>query len=116
MRGANKAIDPSLSSTSLTNASPPPTSALAKAALGVAKFFITAPFITVGSRRSAWRIQPIMPVTVDLPLVPATPIGIVLALNRSASISARVRRGQSSRSAAIMSGTVGSIAAEAMTI
>ena len=36
------------------------------------KFFITAPFITVGWRWSAWRIQPIMPVTVDLPLVPPT--------------------------------------------
>ena len=47
-----------------------------------------------------------MPVTVDLPLVPATPIGIVASLNRSASISARVRRSQPSRSAATMSGTV----------
>ena len=30
------------------------------------------PFITVGWRWQAWRIQPIMPVTVDLPLVPPT--------------------------------------------
>ena len=39
-----------------------------------AKLVITAPFITVGSRPSACRIQPIMPVVVDLPLVPATPM------------------------------------------
>ena len=55
-----------------------------------------------------------MPVTVDLPLVPPTAIGIVASLNRSASISARVRRAQPRRSAATMSGTVGSIAAEAI--
>ena len=43
-----------------------------RAPTGVTKFFITAPFITVGWRWQAWRIQPIIPVTVDLPLVPPT--------------------------------------------
>ena len=57
-----------------------------------------------------------MPVTVDLPLVPATPIGSELALNRLASSSARVIRSAPARSAATMSATVGSTAAEATTI
>ncbi|MCY1170889.1 hypothetical protein D9M73_109790 [compost metagenome] len=93
-----------------------PTSALAKGASGEAKFFITAPFITVGSRPQAWRIQPIMPVTVDLPLVPATPIGSSLALNRDASNCGRLSRCAPTRSAATMSATLGSTAAEATTI
>ena len=114
-------MDPSLSSTSLTKASPPsfllaPTSALANGASGAAKFFITAPFITVGSRPTACRIQPIMPVTVDLPLVPAMPIGSSLALNRVLSSSARLIRAQPSRVAVTISATVSSTAAEATTI
>src|SRR6476661_2175094 len=65
-------MEPSLSSTSLTNSSGSPTRALANGAEGVTKFFMTAPFITVGWRWQAWRIHPIIPVTVDLPLVPPT--------------------------------------------
>ena len=114
--GWYKAIDPSLSSTSLTNASPSPTSALANGASGRAKFFITAPFITVGSRPQACRIQPIMPVTVDFPLVPATPIGSVLALNSDASSSGRLSRSAPTRSAATISATLASTAADATTI
>ena len=38
------------------------------------KAFISAPFMTVGSRPAAARMDAIMPVVVDLPLVPATPI------------------------------------------
>ena len=81
--------------------------------IGVTKFFITAPFITVGSRWQAWRIQPIMPVTVDLPLVPPTATLRCAALNSSASNSGRV----SARSAELVgarttSGTVSSTAAE----
>src|SRR5918995_1674222 len=68
--GLYRPIEPSLSSTSLTNSSGSPTKALANGAEGVAKFFITAPFITVGWRWQAWRIQPIIPVTVDFPLMP----------------------------------------------
>src|SRR4029078_6198850 len=44
-------MSPSLSSPSLTNNSGSPTKALANGALGVTKFFITAPFITVGRQR-----------------------------------------------------------------
>ena len=36
------------------------------------KFFMIAPFMIVGSRPACCRIQPIMPVVVDLPLVPPT--------------------------------------------
>jgi hypothetical protein len=50
------------------------TNALAKGVSGMMKFFITAPFMTVGSRPALWRIQPIIPVVVDFPLVPATPM------------------------------------------
>ena len=56
-----------------------------------------------------------MPVTVDLPLVPATPIGSAASLNSAASASARVARSQPFAFAATMSGTVSSTAAEAMT-
>ncbi len=57
-----------------------------------------------------------MPVTVDLPLVPATPIRLADALNSDASSSARVIRCAPTASAATMSGTVASTAAEATTI
>ena len=90
--GSNRAIEPSLSSTSLTNTSPAPTSALAKGSPVSAKFFITAPFMTVGLRPARCRIQAIMPVTVDFPLVPATPMLCGAALNRSASTAARLMR------------------------
>ncbi len=53
-------------------------------ASGVTKFFMTAPFITVGSCPACLRIQPIMPVVVDLPLVPPTAMPRGLALNSSA--------------------------------
>ncbi len=43
-------MEPSLSSTSATNRSGPPTRALANGWSGVAKFFITAPLTTVGAR------------------------------------------------------------------
>ena len=55
--------------------------ALANGASAVTKFFITAPFMTVGSRPASCRIQPIMPVTVDLPLVPPTAMPRGAALN-----------------------------------
>src|SRR5204863_9483510 len=84
--GLYSAIDPSLSSTSLTNSSGSPTNALANGADGVTKFFITAPFITVGWRWQAWRMQPIIAVTVDLPLVPPT------ATLRGAEVSSRARK------------------------
>ena len=53
-----------------------------------------------------------MPVVVDLPLVPATPIRSGAALNRSASRRARVVIGAPTRRAAWTSGTVSSTAAE----
>ena len=56
-----------------------------RARSGETKFFITAPFMTVGWRWSAWRIQPIMPVTVDLPLVPPTATLVCAALSSLAS-------------------------------
>ena len=57
-----------------------------------------------------------MPVVVDLPLVPATPIESGAALNNCASSSARVTTFAPTRRAATMSGTVASTAAEATTI
>src|SRR3712207_7831314 len=48
---------------------------------GVTKFFITAPFITVGSSPACCRIHPIMPVVVDFPLVPPTAMAVPAALN-----------------------------------
>ena len=57
-----------------------------------------------------------MPVTVDLPLVPATPMAKGAALKRAESMSARLIRRAPTRSAAAMSGTVSSTAAEATTI
>ena len=73
-RGLKNAIDPSLSSTSLTKASPSPILALAKVEPAATKFFISAPFMIVGLFPAQCRIQPIMPTVVDLPLVPATPM------------------------------------------
>ncbi len=109
-------MEPSLSSTSATNRSPSPTSALAKGASDVTKFFITAPLTMVGRRPVACRIQPIIPVVVDLPLVPATPMPMGAALNRSASKSARDIRRIPRRFAARTSGTVSSMAVEATRI
>jgi hypothetical protein len=67
----------------------------------------------VGSRPARCMIQPSMPVTVDLPLVPPTAMPVGAALNSVASSSARVMRGQPSSLARTTSGTVSSIAAEA---
>ncbi len=67
----------------------------------------------VGACRTAWRIQPSIPVTVDLPLVPPTAIPVGAALNRPESSSARVIRRQPSSLARTISGTLSSIAAEA---
>src|SRR3546814_12516310 len=61
---------------------------------------MTAPFITVGRAPARSRIQPIMPVTVDLPLVPPMPIARSAALNSAALRSARVRRSRPSAFAA----------------
>ncbi len=80
------------------------------------KFFITAPFMTVGCSPARSSIQPIMPVVVDLPLVPATPIRNGAALKSSASNSARVTIGAPMRRAATTSGTVSSTAAEITTV
>ena len=77
---------------------------------------MTAPFMIVGSRPVACNIQPSMPVTVDLPLVPAIAIPAPLVLKRMELSSARVRRRQPSALACAISGTVSSIAAEATTI
>ena len=70
----------------------------------------------VGSRPASCMIQPSMPVTVDLPLVPPTAMPVSAALNRVASSSARVMRGQPSSRARTTSGTVSSIAAEATSV
>ncbi|MEJ1968200.1 MAG: hypothetical protein WDN03_06110 [Rhizomicrobium sp.] len=112
-RGWKRAMEPSLSSISLTNISPRPTRALAKGAAAPAKFVITAPFITVGSSPAWCRIQPIMAVVVDLPLVPATPTAPGESLNSSARSSARSIVLAPTRRAAWTSGTVSSTAAEA---
>jgi hypothetical protein len=80
---------------------------------GEAKFFITAPFMIVGARPAAWRIQPSIAVTVDLPLVPATATPVPAALNSEALSWARVIRGQPSSPARTISGTLSSTAAEA---
>ena len=69
----------------------------------------------VGSRPLAFNIQPIMPVTVDLPLVPAMPIDSGASLNRLASNCARLIRSAPMRVAATISGTLSSTAAEATT-
>ena len=48
------------------------------------KFFITAPFMIVGWRPVASRIQPSIPVTVDLPLVPPMAMRLIaIAVNRT---------------------------------
>jgi len=95
---------------------PRPTTALAKGTDDVMKFFITAPFMTVGRRPTDSRIQPIIPVVVDFPLVPATPTAIGAALNSCASNSARLTIGAPMRRAATTSGTLSSTAAEITTI
>ena len=115
-RGRYSAIEPSLSSTSATNAGPLPTRALAKGVSASTKFFITAPFMIVGSPPAWVRIQPIIPVTVDLPLVPPTAIPTGAALNKAESSSARLIRAQPSSRARTTSGTVSSTAAEATSV
>ena len=82
-------------------ASPLPTTALANGISGVMKFFIMAPFMMVGSRPASCRIQPIMPVVVDLPLVPPTAMLCGAALNSWASSSARRITGTPRRRAAL---------------
>ena len=57
-----------------------------------------------------------MPVVVDLPLVPATPIADGASLKSWASSSARDRRAAPTSAAAITSGTLSSTAAEATRI
>lgn len=57
-----------------------------------------------------------MPVMVDLPLVPATPIEVGAALNSSLSSWGRVLISAPTRFAAPMSGTVSSTAPVATTI
>jgi hypothetical protein len=61
-------------------------------------------------------IQPVMPVTVDLPLVPPMAMPVGAALNSVASSSARLMRGQPSSLARTTSGTVSSTAAEATSV
>ena len=90
--------------------------ALAKGASGVTKFFITAPLTMVGSCPASDRIQPIIPVVVDLPLVPPTAMLRAAPLNRSAKSSARVIRVAPTLNAAATSGTVSSTAADATRI
>jgi len=90
---------------------PLPVLALAKGTPGATKFFITAPFMIVGSVPARSMIQPVMPVTVDLPLVPPIAIEVGAALNRADSNSARLARRQPSSLARATSGTVSSIAA-----
>ena len=76
------------------------------------KFFISAPFTIVGFLPARCRIQPIMPVVVDFPLVPATPMPQTDGLNSSARSFARVVTAAPMRRAACTSGTVSSTAAE----
>ena len=78
------------------------------------KFFITAPFITVGSRPAWCMIHAIIPVTVDLPEVPPTAIEHVARLNNCDNSSARLNRAQPSSRARATSGTLSSIAADAI--
>ena len=111
-RGAKLAIEPSLSSTSLTKMPPSPTRALAIGRPPSMKFFMSAPFMIVGRLPARSRIQPIMPTVVDLPLVPATPTLKSARLNSSASSFARVMMVAPTRRAACTSGTVSSTAVE----
>ena len=76
------------------------------------KLFISAPLTMVGSRPACTRIQPIIAVVVDLPLVPPTPTRTGAALNRSDSSSARVTMGAPTRRADWTSGMVSSMAAD----
>jgi hypothetical protein len=78
----------------------------------VLKLFMSAPLTTVGLRPAWWRIDASIPVTVLLPLVPATPIRVGAALNRLLSSSARVMAAAPIRRAAMTSGMVSSTAAE----
>ncbi len=89
---------------------------LAKGASGDAKFFITAPFMIVGSRAAWVSIHPVIPVTVDLPLVPPMAMPTSAALNKVARSSARLIRAQPSCFARTTSGTVSSTAAEATSV
>src|SRR3546814_14812605 len=73
---------------------------------------MTAPFITVGARPRLCRIQPIMPVVVDLPLVPPTAMPVGAALNRRARSWGRVICLVPRRRAAWTSGTVSATAAD----
>lgn len=95
--------------------SPPPTRALANGVSAVTKLRITAPFITVGRSPARSRIQAIIAVVVDLPLVPAMPTARGAALKSSASSSARVTSVAPTWRAARTSGMVSSTAAEATT-
>jgi hypothetical protein len=70
----------------------------------------------VGSSPASVNIQPIMPVTVDFPLVPPTATLRGALLNKSASSSARVMRAQPKAFALATSGTLSSIAADAIRI
>src|SRR6266481_2770907 len=88
--GSKNAIEPSLSSTSLTNTPPSPILALANGESAATKFFISAPFMIVGFFPARCRIQPIMPTVVDFPLVPATPTPRAASLKRSARSLARL--------------------------
>ena len=111
-RGAKNAIEPSLSSTSLTNVPPSPILALANGESAATKFFMSAPFMMVGLFPARCRIQPIMPTVVDFPLVPATPTLKAAALKSSARSFARVVTAAPMRRAACTSGMVSSTAAE----
>ena len=82
----------------------------------MAKFFITAPFITVGWRWQAWRIQPIIPVTVDLPLVPPTATLRCAALSNWARNCGRVMWGRPSARARTTSGTLSSTAPDVTSV
>jgi hypothetical protein len=77
---------------------------------------MTAPFITVGWRWQAWRIHPIIPVTVDLPLVPPTATLRCASLSNFARNSGRVKWARRSSRARTTSGTVSSTAAEVTSV
>jgi hypothetical protein len=111
-RGSKSAIEPSLSSNSLTKTSSSPIRALAKGEATLMKFFISAPFMIVGFFPARCRIQPSMPTVVDLPLVPATPTLKAAELKSSARSFARVMTAAPIRRAACTSGTVSSTAAD----
>ena len=68
------------------------------------ELIMTATFMTVGARPTTVRICPIMPVVVDLPLVPPTAI-LSVSLNTSAIKRGRFSTDNSSSRAREMSGT-----------